>query len=317
MKHPFGLCSITLLVTLTGGCWELSKPQALGTLERDRIVLTAVSGELILEQPVTEGSPIHKGDLLVQLEDSLQRAIVSQAQAEVDSAAANLDKLRKGPREEEVSIAKARVTGAKALLKEAELALERARTLQAKKAVGEADYDSALSRRDSVAASLVSAQEQLRELINGTREEDLKQAESQLLSTQAQLQQEKIRLKDYRVTATRDGWLDSLPWNVGERVFAGSPVAVTLAQQAPYARIYIPEPYRVNVKVGDPITLTIDGMEEKWHGTVRWIANDAAFTPYYALNAEERARLMYLAEVELPDTAVDLPSGLPVQAELQ
>jgi HlyD family secretion protein len=33
--------------------------------------------------------------------------------------------------------------------------------------------------------------------------------------------------------ATRDGILDNLPWNLGERVTLGSPVAVVLAGLAP------------------------------------------------------------------------------------
>lgn len=33
---------------------------------------------------------------------------------------------------------------------------------------------------------------------------------------------------------------------------------------------------------------------------VRWISSEPAFTPFYALNQEERARLMYLAEAQRP-----------------
>jgi len=68
--------------------------------------------------------------------------------------------------------------------------------------------------------------------------------------------------------------------------------------------------------VGDVLTARVDGIDDKWQGTVRWIATEAAFAPYYALNAEERSRLMYLAEIQLPEAARDLPGGLPVQVEL-
>jgi HlyD family secretion protein len=60
----------------------------------------------------------------------------------------------------------------------------------------------------------------------------------------------------------------------------------------------------------------VDGAEESFTGRVRWIAQEPAFTPYYALNSSERSRLVYLAEVQLPDTAANLPAGLPVQVEL-
>ncbi|MEH6470843.1 MAG: HlyD family efflux transporter periplasmic adaptor subunit [Halopseudomonas sp.] len=310
-------CIVAPLVGLIlGGCLEQQPPLALGTLERDRVVLTATASELVIAQPVREGSVVHKGDLLVQLDDNLQRAAVQQAVAEVDNAAANLEKLQNGARAEDIAEAKARVEGDTALLKGSQLALERTRKLNAKNALGEAYLDEAIARSASQHAALLVSRQQLRRLINGTRPEELKQAQAQLKAAEAKLQRQQTLLSDYRVTATRDGWLDSLPWNVGERVFLGSPVAVTLATSAPYARVYIPEPYRARVKSGDTLSVHIDGVEQIWQGKVRWIATDATFTPYYALNAEERARLMYLAEVQLPDTAIALASGLPVQVEL-
>jgi HlyD family secretion protein len=50
-------------------------------------------------------------------------------------------------------------------------------------------------------------------------------------------------------------------------------------------------------------------------GTLRWIATDPAFTPYYALNASDRARLVYLAEFDIDD-GDDLPTGIPAQVLL-
>lgn len=316
MKFSFHLFLVLLIGILAGGCLQQNDHLALGLLARDRVVLTATSSELILEQPIREGSAIRKGDLLVQIDDSLQQALVAQAEAEVKNAAAKLEELKNGAREEEISEARARVKGDEALLKQADLTLKRTRTLKEKSALSVSDLDDAIARRASQNASLLIAREQLRLLINGTRPEELKQAEAQLQAAEAHLQQQRTRLKEYRVIATRDGWLDSLPWNVGERVFVGSPVAITLASNSPFARVYIPEPFRARIKEGDTLTVRIDGVAEKWQGNVRWIAKDATFTPYYALNAEERSRLMYLAEVQLPDAAANLPSGLPVQVEL-
>ncbi len=70
------------------------------------------------------------------------------------------------------------------------------------------------------------------------------------------------------------------------------------------------------LKVGDELVVHIDGLEEPLTGQLRWIATEPAFTPYYALNQEERARLMYLAEVQLPDSQAHLPNGVPAQVEL-
>ncbi|MCG6861312.1 MAG: hypothetical protein LJE70_08555 [Chromatiaceae bacterium] len=46
---------------------DTDRPLALGTLERDRVALTATVAELIVDLPVAEGSPVTKGTLLIQL----------------------------------------------------------------------------------------------------------------------------------------------------------------------------------------------------------------------------------------------------------
>ena len=92
-------------------------------------------------------------------------------------------------------------------------------------------------------------------------------------------------------------------------------VALVLADKAPFARVYIPEPWRARVKAGQEFTIAIDGREQLFTGQLRWISNDPSFTPYYALNKTDRARLVYLAEIDLLD-AEDLPSGMPVEVHL-
>lgn len=193
---------------------------------------------------------------------------------------------------------------------------ERLLKLIKQKVISESNLDKALASRDASLASLQSVQEQLLELTSGTREEDLRAAEARLKSVIASLVSESKKLEDLTIMATRDGILDNLPWNLGERVTTGSPLAIVLAGKAPFARIYVPEPYRLKIKMGDMLAVHVDGLEKPIMGNVRWIATEPAFTPYYALNQEERSRLMYLAEVQLPDSEAYLPNGVPVQVEL-
>ena len=297
-------------------CENRPRNIALGTLERDRIAHAATINEVVVAQPVAQGSEVKKGELLVQLDDTLQKAQVSRAEAEVAQAEANFEKLRNGARVEEVAAAQAQVAQAKANLVESEAAYARARDLIEQEVISQSTLDQALASRDAGRASLQNAQEQLRILTNGTREEDLRAAEAYLDAANAVLASEKKMLADLTIRSTRDGILDSLPWNLGERVTSGSPVAIVLAGKAPFVRIYVPEPYRVKVKVGDQLTVHVDGLEKTLIGELRWISTEAAFTPYYALNQEERSRLMYLAEVQLPDSEARLPNGLPAQVEL-
>ena len=310
--RPFIALFLTLFVA---ACGDPSAGQALGTLERDRVVLKATANEIILEQPIPEGTLVAAGTLIVQLDDRRQKAMVARAEAEVAKAAALLEELRNGARPEEIAAASARVAGARAALVEARTNYDRAVSLVAQQLAAQAELDRSLAGRDEAEANLESAQEELLRLTNGTRQEQLDAGAAALQSAQAQLALEQHLLSELSVVATRDAYLDSLPWNVGERVNTGATLAILLAGDQPYARVYVPEPYRARLHIGDTYPIHIDGVPDTLQGMLRWIATEPAFTPYYALNASDRSRLVYLAEFDLED-ADSLPSGVPAQVLL-
>jgi HlyD family secretion protein len=310
------LAGFAALSLLLAGCNGEDGNIALGELQRDRVALTATANEVLVDLPVAQGTFVKKGTVLARLDPAQQQAIVNQARAQVQKAKANLAKLRKGAREEEIAKARAAVAGAKAELVEAESTFKRYKDLTGRGTTSQAQLDSARAGRDAADASLKSAEQQLKELVTGTRPEDLDIAEAELAAAQASLETQEKILADLTITASRDGVLDNLPWNLGERVTIGSPVAVILAGDAPFARVYVPEPHRIKLKEGDKLEVRIDGLDAPIEGAIRWISSDPSFTPYYALNQSERARLMYVAEVQLPDSASDLPNGVPAQVLL-
>ena len=308
----------TLLCLFLGvlcACGDQNADQALGTLERDRVVLKATDNEIITAQPIPEGTQVTQGTLLVQLDNTRQQAIVAGARAEVGRASAQLEELRNGARPEDIAAASARVAGAKAARVEARANYQRAVSLVEQKLAAQALLDGALAGRDEAEANLESAEEELLRLTNGTRQEQLDAGDAVVQSAQARLALEEHRLSELSVVATRDAYLDSLPWNVGERVNLGATLAVMLAGDRPFARVYVPEPWRARLSIGDEYPVNIDGLEKTYAGRLRWIATEPAFTPYYALNASDRSRLVYLAELDLLE-GEDLPTGVPVQVML-
>ncbi len=307
--------AILLAAALLAACSDNSVDEALGTLERDRIVLTATADEIILDEPVPEGTMVSAGTVLVQLDDKRQQARVAVARAEVSRARARLEELRNGARPEEVAAASARVKGAGAELTEAQASYQRSKVLRQQNLASQSSLDHARAQRDAAKASLDSASEDLLRLTNGTRQEQLDQGAATLQAAEAQLLLEQHLLSELTVVATRDAYLDSLPRHVGERVARGSTLAVLLANGRPYARVYVPEPRRARLHVGDTRKVRVDGVEQTLSGRLRWIATDPAFTPYFALNANDRSRLVYLAEFDL-EGAEQLPTGVPAQVLL-
>ena len=304
------LILISLVIT---ACSDSNEGVALGTLERERVIHPATTNEILIELPVSAGQLVEKGQVIAKFDAELQQAIVAKAQAQLAQATAFLEKTLNGARPEEVAAASAKVAAANAAYTQSEANFRRAKTLVKDKLASQETLDSATAARDETFANLESAKQNLNELTNGSRVEDINSAKAQVQAAEAELKVQQKYLSDLTIKAMRAGRVDNLPWHVGERVTKGSPVVIIQANSAPYARVYIPEPYRAKLNQGMTLTVRVDGIDKNIQGELTWIATEPAFTPFYALNQEERARLMYLAEVTLPASENNLPTGVPAQ----
>ncbi|KTG22428.1 hypothetical protein AUR67_03020 [Pseudoalteromonas sp. XI10] len=304
------LILISLVIT---ACSDSNEGVALGTLERERVIHPATTNEILIDLPVSAGQLVEKGQVIAKFDAELQQAIVAKAQAQLAQATAFLEKTLNGARPEEVAAASAKVAAANAAYTQSEANFRRAKTLVKDKLASQETLDSATAARDETFANLESAKQNLNELTNGSRVEDINSAKAQVQAAEAELKVQQKYLSDLTIKAMRAGRVDNLPWHVGERVTKGSPVVIVQANSAPYARVYIPEPYRAKLNQGMTLTVRVDGIDKEIQGELTWIASEPAFTPFYALNQEERARLMYLAEVTLPVSENNLPTGVPAQ----
>lgn len=314
MNPTINIALVFILLCLTG-CRPSPPAQALGTLERDRILLRATAAELITTQPIKEGSVVQQGDLLLQLDSRKAGTKVAIADAQWQQARSYLLRLTNGERPEDIASAQASVQRANAAKVQADKTYQRTYRLKQQQLVSQSELDQAIANRDRAEAELHVADENLSKLLVGVRQEDIQQAMAAMDAAAANLQLAQQTLAELSIVATRNGRLDSLPFNVGERVPNNAVVAVIQADNAPYARVYIPEPNMATLHVGLQLNVYVDGLDTPLTGTLRWLSKDPAFTPYYALNQQDRSRLVYLAEFTLSD-AVQLPSGIPVQVEL-
>ncbi|MDX1733866.1 MAG: biotin/lipoyl-binding protein, partial [Halioglobus sp.] len=143
---------LPLILVLLAACSQEGAHEALGTLERDRIILKSTADEIIVGEPVSEGTMVAAGTVLVQLDDRRQQAAVARARAEVAGAEARLKELRNGARPEEIAAASAQVEGARAGLVEAQANYRRNVELVRQKLTAQASLDRALARRDAAEA---------------------------------------------------------------------------------------------------------------------------------------------------------------------
>lgn len=311
------LAVVALVASGLGGCESSDTPlPAVGTLERDRIALVAESNEPIVEIAVAEGDSLEVGQLILQLDTANHEAQLAGAQAALHRAEQRLAELIRGPRRERIVEAQARVNGARENLAAQRREHDRVEALVADNLLSPSALDAAYARRELAAAAFEEAQAVLDELLEGTTQEELGQAQAAVDEASAAVERLKISLDRLSVRAPRPGTVEVLPYEVGERPVQGATVALLLADSAPYARIYVPEPIRARIVPGLAAVIRVDGVEEDFAGTVRFVSADAAFTPYFALTQRDRSRLSFLAEVTLTEpAATGLPTGLPVEVD--
>lgn len=290
-------------------------PYALGTLERERIALPAPVAERIAEIAVREGQAVAAGDLLMVLEPERTAARGDAAQAELARAEAALEEARNGPRTEAIAQAEANLRGAEGIAADARAELARVGPLVEHGALARAELDHARANAIAATSEAQAARESLTALRNGTRREQIAQAEAAVAAAQAAVASVAVDVARTRITAPRAGLVDSLPFEVGDQVPIGTALAILLVGEHPYARVYVPQPQRASVHIGSLADVRMHGSDTVYRGRVRAIRSEPGFTPYFALAGDDASRLSWLAEIELGADAVDLPVGMPVRAE--
>lgn len=176
---------------------------ASGTIEAEETNIGVEVAGRIARLEVVEGDVVRRGALLIGLDDAIARAQLTQAQAGIDAARANLALVASGARAEDVRGADAAVAQASAARVAAEQALANARVLRsnpqeldAKISQAEVGVDAASARLDQVLTgpraseltaaraayaqsleAIQSAESKLRLLQQGARPEDVRSAE--------------------------------------------------------------------------------------------------------------------------------------------
>ena len=309
------LLALFSALALLAACKEPAEGQLLGTLEWDRIGLPAEVSEPVLALEVAEGDNVAAGALLLRLDPRRMQARVAQAEAQLAQAKARRDELGQGSRVQTIDAARAEVAHAAAGREEARRQYSRQSELADKQLVARSMLDAARATRDRSEAELAAAQARLQELLAGTRDEQLLQADAALAEAQAALDGLRLSAQRLEIRAPRDGRVDALPFKPGDQPPLGANLASLLVGEGPYARVYVPASQRAQLQPGQKFRLRVQGVAQEFSAHLRSIASQPAFTPYFALTGDDASRLVYRAELVLDEAAArSLPAGLPVQA---
>ncbi|NER80773.1 MAG: efflux RND transporter periplasmic adaptor subunit [Leptolyngbya sp. SIO1D8] len=197
-------------------------PQILagGVVQAERTInLSPENSGKIADLFVQEGDFVTQGQVIARMTSRQNQAEVDQYQAALAQAEADLAQKRAGPRSEEIAEARARVEIAQASVEATQAQLEKAQAeltrfqqLAEQGAVSANELGTYLTTEQETSANLVANQQQLEEsqaaltlLLNGTRAEEIVQAEASVTQAEAQLQAVQVQLDETIVRAPFDG----------------------------------------------------------------------------------------------------------------
>lgn len=308
---PAALCCV--LLVLLAGCTPTTDDVLLGDTEYAYVSVPAEAGERILEIPVQEGQRVQAGALIARLDDSLLGLQLEAARAASRQAEAVLLEASHGARSESIDAARAALRRNQALWEESQAQLQRAERLRQQQLTAQQALDSARANEARARAERDATRAELDALLRGSRAEQIDQAQAAFAATQARVRELELVQSRYQLRAPRDGSIDALPFEVGDRPPLGAVIARIAVEDRPYVRTFVPASQRAALRIGDRFDVQIVGSVQMLTGSLRAVANEPAFTPYFALVGDDASRLIYRAEVALEgDAAIGLAAGLPV-----
>jgi len=176
---------------------------------------------------------------------------------------------------------------------------------------GQVEADGEYSRAERLRRADVSTQQALD---NAQRKRD--EAFALVAEKMARIAQAKKRLRDLTITTFAGGVVDQLPYEVGERVPAGGVVAVVLADEKPWVRVWLPARAVARANPDTPVEVKVEGYDKELTGRLEDVSRESEFTPHYALTEREGAHLVYESRIVLEDAPADLRPGLTAQVRL-
>ncbi len=309
--------SVTLLLLVS--CRRQAEPRLRlsGNIEVIQVEASFRVAGKVLERPVDEGQRVEAGQLLARLDARDLEQQVAMRQADVATARAALDALLAGSRLEEVEAAKAALEQASADLRRLEPEAVRIRELQQQGILSLRDYEASRAAVEAARGKVRQADQQYALIRKGPRKEDIDQFRARFEQASQALGLAQTQLGYATLLAPTAGIILSKNIEPREYVAPGTSV-VTLANLGQvWLRAYVEEADLGRVKVGQKASVTSDTYPGKrYEGRVSFIASEAEFTPKSVQTRKERAKLVYRVKIELPNPAMELKPGMPVDGEI-
>jgi HlyD family secretion protein len=301
---------VVLLLAVVGGAvwWFFFRPKPetklvlSGSIEANTVQVGSLLGGRVQAVHVKEGDTVHAGQPLVTFEPDLRDLEIAQQRAQVAQALAELARVKRGPREEEVR--QARIN-----YESAEVDRKRFQALWEAGAVARRDYDAAQVKAANARETLLAAQ-------RGGPAEDVAAAAAVVAQGRERLAFLERQHQELVVTAPANGLVETFDLRPGDLVAANQPVATLLEPDQIWVRVYVPEVQLGKVTVGQPAAIHVDSFPRRsFPGRVVEIRGQAEYTPRNIQTLDQRSDQVFGVKVAI-DPTPELKPGMAAVVDL-
>jgi len=264
-----------------------------------------------------EGDHVEPGAHMATLDAQPFEEALAAADAAVAVAQADLDKLRRGLRPQEIAQAQEALNQALAVARDTERNFDRQSQLLASGAASQKTVDAARTARDQAVASVKAARAAHSQATEGFRKEDIAAGQARLAAAQAARAQAATALADTVLLAPGTGTIIARVREPGSMVVSQSPV-YSLSLDAPvYVRAYVGEPDLGRIAPGMRVRVRSDSSDKTYQGQIGFISPRAEFTPKTVETTDLRTDLVYRLRIVVTNADAALRQGMPVTIEVE
>lgn len=221
---------------------------------------------------VQRGSKVKAGELLATLENADLKASVADNQGALTAQDATYQTTVKAQVPGDYQKAELDLRQAKANLDLNQSIVDSRKKLLAEGAIAGRDLDTAQAALVQAQAAFDTAKQHLDSMKQVSRQALLTQAKGELESAQGKYAAAEAQLGYSEIRSPIAGVVTDRPLYAGETAAAGAPLITVMDVSALLAKLHLPQPQVERLKLGDPASVTVPGLDHPVIGKITMIS---------------------------------------------
>lgn len=226
----------------------------------------------IAAEYVQRGEHVHRGQLLVKLEDRDLKGNALDSQGAVTAAKASYIATTEATVPEELEKARADVAQTKVAFDVARTTTQERRILYKQGALAGRDLDTAVAAEAQAKAAYETALKQEQSITHTVSRTDQQNAQGQLTSAEGRLENAEAQIGYAEMRSPIDGVVAERPLFPGETATAGTPVITVMDTSSLLAKLHIAQASAQQLTVGNTAQVTVPGLQQPVAATVSFIS---------------------------------------------